>query len=180
MEGQLKWLMDTTLFHVGACVILSTLLLGLLGLDGYRERNSILKPFLFATLVCLLIAGLSGGVVASNIPYFAKFEDLRKASIGAYFGWPTAPLAVWTFIEHLAFWIGIVIALGGVVFATYLPQKAPTKAEAARLARRLSKECLDASIIFRELQSEFEQAQKSLADAARKAAREPPTSPKAP
>ena len=32
MEGQLKWLMDTTLFHIGACFILSTLLLGLLGL----------------------------------------------------------------------------------------------------------------------------------------------------
>jgi hypothetical protein len=172
--------MDTTLFNIGACLILSTLLLGLLGLEGFKERNSIVKPFLFATLVCLLIAGLLGGVVASNIPYFAKFEDLRKASIGLYSGWPTAPLAFWTFIEHLAFWAGIIIALGGAVFATYFAQKAPTRAEAARLARRLSGECLEASIIFRELQSEFEQAQKSLADAARKAARDLPASPKAP
>jgi hypothetical protein len=65
-------------------------------------------PFFF------LIAGLCGGVVASNIPYFAKFDDLRGTPIGPYFGWPTGPLANWAFIEHLAFWGGIVIALVGV------------------------------------------------------------------
>ena len=102
-------------------------------------------PFFF------LIAGLCGGVVASNIPYFAKFDDLRGTPIGPYFGWPTGPLANWAFIEHLAFWGGIV-ALVGVVCATFTPEKAPTmaEAEAEELARRLSKECLDASIMFRE------------------------------
>ena len=172
MEGssQLKWLMDYTLFHIGTYITLSTLLLGILGLEGFKERNAFLKPFLLATLVCFMIAGACGGVVASNIPYFAKFEKLQETPIGPHFGWVTGQLATWTFVEHAAFWSGIFIALLGVSIATFRRQKAPTMAEAEKVARRLSKECLDSSIVFRELKEEFVVAQNSLADAARKAA----------
>jgi ABC-type multidrug transport system fused ATPase/permease subunit len=146
MENQLKWLMDYTLFHIGAYITLSTLLVGLLGLEGFKQRVSTMKPFLMTTLFLFIVAGLCGGVVASSIPYFATFNDFKVALIGPSIGIFMWPLETWTMIEHLAFWVGVAIAFVGVVRTAFLHGKRRlTAADVADMARRLGKECYDAS-----------------------------------
>ncbi len=76
METQLKFLMDYTLFHIGAYITLSTLLVALLGLEGFKQRAMTMRRYLMLTLVFFVAAGACGGVVASNIPYFLNFDEL--------------------------------------------------------------------------------------------------------
>src|SRR5262249_16003012 len=99
---QLKFLMDYTLFHIGAYITLSKLLVTVLGLEGFKQRAMGMKYYLFLTLVCFVLAGICGGIVASNIPYFTSVDELKQANIGPFLG-VRASLFVWTSLEHSFF-----------------------------------------------------------------------------
>jgi|SwirhisoilCB1_FD_contig_41_4542069_length_465_multi_1_in_0_out_0_1 hypothetical protein len=65
--SQLKMMMDYTLFHIGAYITLSTLLVSILGLKAFEDKIASSKYYLFFTLVCFVFAGICGGIVASNL-----------------------------------------------------------------------------------------------------------------
>jgi hypothetical protein len=142
---QLKFLMDYTLFHIGAYITLSTLLVALLGLEGFKQRAMGMKYFLLVTLVCFMLAGICGGIVASNIPYFTSVDELSHKNIGPFFAVRAYPLIVWTSAEHVFFWIGVSSALIGVltiiVFGSYTRRSAAATAERAS---QIGRACLEA------------------------------------
>jgi hypothetical protein len=141
--NQLKLMMDYTLFHIGAYITLTTLLVALLGLEGFKQRAAGMKVFLLATLVCFIIAGICGGIVASNIPYFKNFEELKSANIGPFFSVRALPMVSWTSLEHIAFWAGVFIAPAGVIKIVICGSN--TVRTAASYARQLSSACLEAA-----------------------------------
>jgi hypothetical protein len=115
MEGsQLKLLMDYTIFHLGTYITLTTLLLSFLGLKGLKTRVGTMRPYLEATLMSFLAAGLCGGIVAASLPYFKNMDDFTRARIGPFFYPDALPALYWTYAEHSFFWIGIGIAVVGI------------------------------------------------------------------
>jgi hypothetical protein len=146
METQLKLMMDYTLFHIGAYITLTTLLVALLGLEGFKQRAAGMKRFLLGTLVCFIIAGICGGVVASNIPYFKTFDALQRANIGPFLFIHAMPMVVWTSLEHTAFWAGVGIALIGVIrVVIFGSNTVRTAADTASYARQAGSACLEAA-----------------------------------
>ncbi len=114
-DNQLKLLMDYTLFHIKAYIALGTLLVALLGLDGFKQHATAMRPYLVVTLVCFMIAGLFGGIVASSLPHYRQFSDFESAKLGPWF-WPKALRSkCCTALEHSAFWIGIFVAFFGLL-----------------------------------------------------------------
>lgn len=136
---QLKLLFDYTKFHIGLYTTLVTLLIALISL-GSEELFFLQRISLAATTVCFVLAGGCGGILASNIPYYATLGAFRDASFGPRWLWkkhgraatadtgnrgyamfPRLYGPTWATLEHLFFWLGIVIALTGTgwsLFAT--------------------------------------------------------------
>jgi hypothetical protein len=110
---QLKQLMDYTKFHIGMYITLSTALVAVLGMDAFKSSVSGIESYLFLTLICFLLAGMFGGLVGSSIPYYQDFDSFSKARLGPFRKrWIPAKLC--THLEHLAFWIGIIISVWGL------------------------------------------------------------------
>ena len=112
-DDQLGMLMDYTKFHIGMYTTLCTLLVGFLGL--YSEGHTIerMRGFLFATLFCFVIAGLCGGIVAANLPHSTSMAEFEKSLLGPV-GLRWFRSTTWMTLEHLAFWVGIAVALAGL------------------------------------------------------------------
>jgi hypothetical protein len=107
--------MDYTIFHIGLYATLCTLLAAILGLERWKEQIEDMSPYLITTLVCFVIAGAFGGLIGSNLPSYATWETFQNARLGPWF-FPNMMPAPWVAsAEHTAFWVGIVIALIGVI-----------------------------------------------------------------
>ena len=131
------------MFHIGAYITLSTLLVAILGLEGFRQRVTTIKRFLIVTLLFFLTAGACGGVVASNIPYFGSFEKLDNTNIGPFFAVHAWSMRTWASLEHVAFWVGIISAVAGVIVASCRKENGVfSPAEIAEHCRKLAQECL--------------------------------------
>ena len=107
---QLELLMRYTLFHIGVYI---TLIAGTLALPHFKEafRGSLTLKF---GLVCLLLAGACGGVIASQIPNFRCWDDFEREKLGPW-GKKCMSYKKWAQAEHFLFWIGVagpVIGLG--------------------------------------------------------------------
>jgi hypothetical protein len=143
---QLKSLMDYTLFHIGAYITLTTLLVALLGLEGFKQRATTMQPFLVATLLFFVAAGACGGIVASNIPYFKSFSELSSTKIGPFFAVRALPLVWWTSLEHIFFWGGVLSALTGVVYSVCIGRsKIRSAADTADRASQVGNACIEAA-----------------------------------
>jgi hypothetical protein len=114
-NSQLKMLMDYTLFHIGAYITLSTLLVSILGLKAFENKIANSKCCLFITLVCFVFAGMCGGIVASNLPFHSDFEKFKQSSIGPFFATKALPSTYWMSAEHVFFWLGVIAALYGLI-----------------------------------------------------------------
>ena len=109
---QLKLLMDYTKFHIGMYITLCTGLIAVLKFLGDKAPG--FNPFLLWTLGLFVVAGAAGGLVGSSIPYFRSFDDLMTAWLGPWdFKWITGRWC--THLEHSAFWLGILVAVIGVL-----------------------------------------------------------------
>jgi hypothetical protein len=118
---QLKTLYDYTKFHIG---LYGTLLAGFVGVSGFAaghfSRTSLFGLKLATFL--LLIAAMSGGVVASSIVDVYRNYGVWKQDVGLEKFWST-PLGpfkqgwmtakTWWCIEHTAFWVAVLIVVGG-------------------------------------------------------------------
>jgi hypothetical protein len=108
---QLKLLSDYTLFHIG---LYTTLVSTLIALAHFRRAKvqGALYVVLVCTVICFIVAGAAGGVIASNIPNFSTFASYDGANLEV-FGRATMPYRLWAHVEHGAFWVGLVIAAVG-------------------------------------------------------------------
>ena len=113
--NQSKLLMDYTIFHIGLYTTLSTVLIALLGLKGFTADVLAMRPYLLATLFCFIVAGFCGGMIASSLPHFSSFKEFSKQRLGPWFLPRLMPMLCWTYAEHTAFWIGIVVAVLGLL-----------------------------------------------------------------
>ncbi len=133
---RLKLLFDYTKFHIGLYTTLVTLLIALISL-GSEELVFIQHIALAATTVCFVLAGACGGVIASNIPYFATLGEFQRTGFGPRWLWskkqataanlpnpgfamfPILKGPTWASLEHLFFWLGILIALAGTGWSLF-------------------------------------------------------------
>jgi hypothetical protein len=100
---QLKVLMDYTKFHIGVYVSLVSAAVALTRVQSSSSAFLSLK----IAMVCFVIAGIAGGVIAGNIPLYHEWQDFYEARIGPW-GTRLFRFRHWAHIEHTAFWIGVV------------------------------------------------------------------------
>ena len=102
--GDLKRLFDYTKFHVGLYSGIVTAVMayikykrGVIGIEGV---------FLWIGVLCVLVAGLAGGVILGNLPHFRSYEAFKNSNLK----W-LIPSKMkyddWAWIEHRAFWVGL-------------------------------------------------------------------------
>lgn len=120
MDDQLKQLYDYTKFHIGLYTTLITAIVGVFGNSGLKLQYSYMVPYMKVTVILFMAAGAFGGLIASSIPFFTKFEDFRNARLGLW-SCQWIPSIRCTHLEHGAFWLGCLIAVLGLFFAP--PQK---------------------------------------------------------
>jgi hypothetical protein len=120
VDDQLKQLFDYTKFHIGMYTTLVVGIIGVFATDSLkRDAYSKMIPFLEASVILFLIAGMFGGLVASSIPFFKTFDAFSQARLAP---WSTSqdkgiPSIICTHFEHLAFWLGCVVAVVGLFVA---------------------------------------------------------------
>jgi hypothetical protein len=102
---QLELLLSYTVFHIGVYLSLFTALIGVAVLG--KVQSGLLR----FSVACFLVAGICGAIVGSNISEFKDFASFSMAKIGPWgLSWFT--YRVWTTVEHLAFWVGILPIVG--------------------------------------------------------------------
>jgi hypothetical protein len=99
-DSRLGNLLSYTTFHVGIYISLVTAFIGA-GIFGKLDH-----PVLHWAVGCFLVAGMCGGVVASNITAHRNMDEFSAAEHGSWL-FKRIRYNYWTFIEHLAFWLGI-------------------------------------------------------------------------
>jgi hypothetical protein len=106
---KLKMLFDYTKFHIGVYTTIATIFGGLFA-AGDKVPIKFYPPLLMASIISICVAGWAGGTIASSIPGYSSYTTFWKA--------PIAPLTFtgfkaeyWTYIEHTAFWVAVVLAL---------------------------------------------------------------------
>lgn len=120
MDDQLKNLFDYTKFHIGMYTTLLAGIVGVFATDSLkRDAYPKMIPFLEGSVVLFLLAGMFGGLVASSIPYFKTFDAFCQAKLAP---WSTShnkgiPSIICMHLEHLAFWLGCVVAVVGLFVA---------------------------------------------------------------
>lgn len=114
-QKSLELLYDYTKFHIGlyltlssAYVVVATAKLGNVPIFAVREA------FLWPAVLAFIIAGVSGGVIASSITQSAarSSAEFLSCPIGP---WEIKSFhfraRIWTWIEHTSFWIGLILAV---------------------------------------------------------------------
>ncbi|NOT61393.1 MAG: hypothetical protein HOP19_14340 [Acidobacteria bacterium] len=111
---QLKLAYDYTKFHVG---LYGTLITGLIAILKYCEGTPYVF-FLKITVCLFLIAAMCGAILASSfLDAYGSYEfwqseigDFWESKIGP-FKWKWFKAKTWGFIEHAAFWVGILVVV---------------------------------------------------------------------
>ena len=117
---KLELLYDYTKFHIGLYLIFASAFITLATSKiGKKEILPALQPaFVWIAVVLIAIAGIAGGVVASGVSQSrsGSAADFLNEKIGP---WTSAlfPARVWVYIEHTAFWLGLVCAALSFVFS---------------------------------------------------------------
>jgi hypothetical protein len=117
---KLEILYDYTKFHIGLYLILTSAYITLATSKiGRKDALPILQPALvWIAVAFFMVAGIAGGVVASSVSQSRSnsAEDFLNEKIGP---WSTAlfPARIWVYVEHTAFWLGLICAVLSFVFS---------------------------------------------------------------
>jgi hypothetical protein len=110
---KLKLLFDYTKFHIGLHMTVATIFGGLFAAAD-RIPFKFHPHLLLASVIFMCSAGWAGGTIASSIPGYSSYTTFWNARIG--------PMRLQgikaeyrTYIEHMAFWIAVVLALFSVI-----------------------------------------------------------------
>ena len=105
-DNRLAHLLTYTTFHIGVYISLVTALIGA-GIFEPELGESLLIRY---SITCIVLAGMCGGIVGSNIPDHFDFNSYANAKIGF---WLTeifnsgGSYRTWIRLEHLFFWLGV-------------------------------------------------------------------------
>lgn len=105
---RVKLLFEYTKFHIGVYLTLASVLVGILSLK--QDFGFVVIPQLLTTaIVFIMIAGAAGGTIVSRltkVKSYTEFHDNKTGPIRSelFTG------EIWTYIEHLSFWAGILFA----------------------------------------------------------------------
>jgi hypothetical protein len=119
---QLKLLFDYTKFHIGLYTTVATIFGGLVA-AGDKIPFKFNTPLLLASVVCICVAGIAGGTIASSIPGYSSYKEFWSKPIAPFpFSkwmktdnkWMRAEN--WTYVEHIAFWLAVVLAVVSILF----------------------------------------------------------------
>jgi hypothetical protein len=110
---QLKLLFDYTKFHIGLYTTLAAALVATLGSNSAKNWE-VNRWLIAAAVVCIAFAGVFGGIVAASLPALTKSDNLWGEKTGPY-GIKRVEVRTWTYLEHSAFWLAIILVL--VAFA---------------------------------------------------------------
>src|SRR5947209_23257 len=98
---QLKNLLDYTKFHIGlyATVVAAAIT------SLHMGESAQLNP-LRAAIVCFLVAGAAGGIIAGSICNYSTWEAFTKAGLGpsSFSCLQKLRYGFWANLEHGAFW----------------------------------------------------------------------------
>jgi len=118
---RLKLLYDYTKFHIGMYGTLMAVFSGIMTFGSQALSLQSLRILKIAVLL-LLIAAMSGGVVASSMLDVYQNYGIWKSDgcIDAFWTKRIGPLKLelmsvkkWWLIEHTAFWVAVLIVIGG-------------------------------------------------------------------
>lgn len=107
---KLKLLFDYTKFHIGLYAAVATIFGALVAAE--HGPFTFVPWLLFLSVIFICVAGLAGGLIASSIPGSDGYSDFWGEKIRPYW-WPGSGLKplCWTYIEHTAFWIAVILAV---------------------------------------------------------------------
>ena len=115
---QLEMLLTYTTFHLGLYTSLGA------AIAGIKAIKNLGHPTLRFAVFCLLIAGVSGGVIGSNIPNYSTFKDFDGDLLG-FWMFRLYPYRTWAMIEHTAFWLAVIVPTLTWVFHRQSRQSPP-------------------------------------------------------
>jgi uncharacterized integral membrane protein len=121
---QVKLLFDYTKFHIGLYTTVTAAYIAVMTSD-YGKRSFFVPHswLVWPAVVMFLLAGLAGGIIASSCPHCPRFDKLMTAKIAPYMDGKGFSGRTWTYIEHTAFWLGIILAILSFAFAKAVPGK---------------------------------------------------------
>ncbi|WP_027584183.1 hypothetical protein [Bradyrhizobium sp. Ai1a-2] len=141
---RLKLLFDYTKFHIGLYTTVATIFGALIAASAAGDKGTqggslgsaapSTAPFHFAhgwlgaSVIFICIAGIAGGTIASSIPGYSGYTEFWNAEIGPFWDKPIGSFSfsferlrlraeTWTYIEHGAFWVAVILALLSIIFA---------------------------------------------------------------
>lgn len=94
-------------------------IIGIFANDDLKDAYSGMVPYVMFSVICLFIAGVAGGLIASSIPFHDSFEKFSKSKLGPW-NCKWVPAILCTHIEHIAFWIGMLGGVAGLLRVTLL------------------------------------------------------------
>jgi hypothetical protein len=114
-QKSLELLFDYTKFHIGLYLTLTTAYIAATALKKGPDTPvlSINAHFFWPAVLCFMVAGLAGGVIASSITQTdsRSAREFLNQSVGPW-DWHRLHFRarVWTWVEHTSFWFGLVLA----------------------------------------------------------------------
>ncbi len=112
---KIKSVYDYTKFHVALYSVISAFLINIVvGKGGLTLCN---KIFLMVSVGLFVLAGFAGGVIMSNVVHYVRSEDFRSSTttMKLWLGVKIGTYKQWHLIQDGAFWMGIGLALYGIV-----------------------------------------------------------------
>ena len=121
-DKRLDRLFEYTKFHIGIYLSIGGGIVAVLGSEKSEFIRSLIGwPWaLLCGLLCMFAAGIAGGLIASTCAQARTFDEVWTGppKLGPYvWQWRFAGRE-WAFIEHMAFWIGLVFIAASVLSST--------------------------------------------------------------
>jgi hypothetical protein len=110
---KLKLLFDYAKFHIGLYTTVATISGGLFA-AGDKIPLKFHPQMLLTSVILMCTAGWAGGTIASSLPGYSSDTTFWNVPIGPM-GLRGFRAEYWTYIEHMAFWLAVVLALLSII-----------------------------------------------------------------
>jgi hypothetical protein len=109
---RIRLLFDYTKFHIGMYATLAAVLVATLG-SKFAAEWEVWEWSIAFGIIFIALAGMAGGIVAATLPHVAgngtNFLRVKTGPVASKW----ARIKKWTHVEHILFWIGVGLVLGG-------------------------------------------------------------------
>jgi hypothetical protein len=118
-DHRLARLYDYTKFHIGVYLASAGAMVTIAGSrDGAEFFKNLIESqnLLYASIIAMVVAGISGGVIASSCTMAHSFDQLWHAKTGPSLLRPLMTGERWAQLEHAAFWVSAILFVCAVFF----------------------------------------------------------------